>query len=407
MTKVRDNKDAPRYFYELDSLRGVAAFTVVLLHFCLGFPRLWLSHLSLLFPFRLIFAGHQAVVLFFVLSGFVLTLPALRGKQPSYPVFLVKRLLRIYLPYLGALGLALACDFFFHGPARSGLSYPTEWANLTWTSPITGRLLLEQILFLGNYPWAQVNTAFWSLVFELRISLIFPLLLVAVLTLRQRWVLLIGIACTLICFPIALLASRYGHPSTDPRFYYQTVITIHYMMMFLFGSLLAATLEKISAWYEKANRWQIGLCIMAMLLFYDGHLMERLFAILFSLQGHQEKFFFYDQPADWSSMVGSLLLIVIAIHFMPLRNLLRSRLIHYLGKISFSLYLVHGTVLFAMMHLFRLETPIPVLLGIYLIVTLMMTIAFYHGVEVPAIHASKRAGSHRSEHRTVAASVAS
>jgi peptidoglycan/LPS O-acetylase OafA/YrhL len=89
------------HIVELDSLRGVAALIVVFDHF----TRLWreaspstslryISHLPFLEN------GRSAVIMFFVLSGFVLTMPMLAGKGQVYPVYAVRRICRIYLPYV-------------------------------------------------------------------------------------------------------------------------------------------------------------------------------------------------------------------------------------------------------------------------------------------------------------------
>ena len=92
-----------RRFHELDALRGLACVSVVFLHF----HDMWtpkdphtLPHwkqvaLILLAPF---YSGHQAVILFFLLSGLVLALPYTRGKEQSYPVYLARRIVRIYGP---------------------------------------------------------------------------------------------------------------------------------------------------------------------------------------------------------------------------------------------------------------------------------------------------------------------
>ena len=44
--------------------------------------------------------GPEAVILFFVLSGFVLSLPAVNGRPQTYPTFITRRIFRIYVPYL-------------------------------------------------------------------------------------------------------------------------------------------------------------------------------------------------------------------------------------------------------------------------------------------------------------------
>src|SRR4249920_301079 len=54
----------------MDGLRGVAAFVVVLHHFALTFRPELVAAVS---PLTLLFAGHFAVCIFFVISGFVLS----------------------------------------------------------------------------------------------------------------------------------------------------------------------------------------------------------------------------------------------------------------------------------------------------------------------------------------------
>jgi peptidoglycan/LPS O-acetylase OafA/YrhL len=123
---------ASRRFYELDSLRGLAAITVVFDHFI----RIWppeIIHVLDRTPLRLLIAGRQAVILFFLLSGFVFTLPHKRNSPLNYGRFLLKRVRRIYLPYLGALAFAIICDSHFSGRGHLG----NYWINLTWSAPVT------------------------------------------------------------------------------------------------------------------------------------------------------------------------------------------------------------------------------------------------------------------------------
>ncbi len=346
----------------------------------------------------MLFSGHQAVILFFVLSGFVLTLPALRGRQPAYPTFVLKRVLRIYVPYLGALLLALLGDRLFHGSTRAfspaaseWTNYTAGWANLTWTEPITPRLILNHLGFIGNYHWASINTAFWSLIYEMRISLIFPLITFIVLRLRAGWVILIALLCTVAGFPLATLAAHLGFADSSGAFQFQLFRTIHYIAIFLIGSLLAANLHHIHLWYERANRWLIGLVILAAIILYDGRHIAPLLALL-HFHNIGARLFFPDQALDWAPALGSALLIVLAIHLKPLRNVLQSRLIHHLGKVSYSLYLVHGTVLFTLMHLLPQTISLWTLVPTYLVATLLITEIFYRIVEIPSIHLGKRVG---------------
>ena len=81
------------------------------------------------------------------------------------------------------------------------------WINFTWSEPVTLHLVMQHILFLGNYDWSQFNTAFWSLVYEMRISLVFPLIALAVLRLRSLWLIFIAAALSAACFPLVDLFS--------------------------------------------------------------------------------------------------------------------------------------------------------------------------------------------------------
>ena len=74
----------------LDAVRGLASFIVILTHCSSMMPVELRSQLdgpiwSILL--RLFTNGSAAVIIFFVLSGYVLAMPFFRGTPPSYPRF--------------------------------------------------------------------------------------------------------------------------------------------------------------------------------------------------------------------------------------------------------------------------------------------------------------------------------
>src|ERR1700722_7768894 len=180
-------------FIELDSLRGLAALIVVLHHLRLvwqgdaeptsGVLR---SLLTAVNP-----AGNGAVILFFVLSGFVLSLPAAAGRPQPYITFAIRRVFRIYLPYLMALAFAVAGAYWLHGIITRNI-----WFHAFWSEPLNWGLVGRHVLFVGVYNTDQFDNPIWSLVHEMRISLIFPFLCALVLRFKSKWSLAIAFAFT-------------------------------------------------------------------------------------------------------------------------------------------------------------------------------------------------------------------
>src|ERR1700682_5702612 len=113
----------PRIAY-LESIRGLAAVQVLLLHFLAAFaPDLVFSlpagaavagyiHLS---PLYFLYDGYSAVYIFFALSGYVLTRSFVRNlAQPSSQI--LARVIRLGLPALAATLVAAAVMLMFGKP---------------------------------------------------------------------------------------------------------------------------------------------------------------------------------------------------------------------------------------------------------------------------------------------------
>jgi peptidoglycan/LPS O-acetylase OafA/YrhL len=362
-----------RRFYELDSLRGMAAFTVVLHHFSRICPDK-VIHLLIRTPLRVLVAGHQAVILFFFLSGFVLTLPYQKRNRLNYGPFLLKRVCRIYLPYLAALAFAVLCDRYL--PPFTSTSY---WINRTWSEPVTSHLVIQHILFIGNYDWSQFNTAFWSLVYEMRISLVFPLIALAVLRLRSIWLIALAAALSAITFPLVDLFSNVWHLCTQDAAV-NSMLTLHYAAFFIIGSLLAKHLAAINRWYSRLSVVQvtaIALVSFGLYCFGDASSLLQRFSI------PQDLF-------DWLIAVGAVTSIIFAINNRLFHSFLTSRFIHYLGERSYSLYLIHGTILFALIHTVMGHMRLDLLLLLYLATTLLVTEIFYRLIERPTMLLGRR-----------------
>ena len=93
----------------IDSIRAICAGTVVLGHLGLFSDATvhghgWLTLAGRITP--LLFNAPAAVIVFFIISGFVIHLPFHGGRAPDIPSFLTRRLVRVVLPSLIAFVLA-------------------------------------------------------------------------------------------------------------------------------------------------------------------------------------------------------------------------------------------------------------------------------------------------------------
>jgi peptidoglycan/LPS O-acetylase OafA/YrhL len=94
----------PAKIQHLEGLRGIAAVQVVLLHFVTGFLPDTAEHAAP--PLPVLWDGHTAVYVFFLISGAVLTPSFARGG--SWPRQVAKRVVRLGLPIAAAAIIALA-----------------------------------------------------------------------------------------------------------------------------------------------------------------------------------------------------------------------------------------------------------------------------------------------------------
>jgi peptidoglycan/LPS O-acetylase OafA/YrhL len=337
----------------LDGLRGVAAVTVALGHFFFLFPQNRWTGVWKYSPLYVLVAGREAVVVFFVLSGFALYRMMDGQSNRGYAQFAVRRVIRIYGPYLAALGLAVAGNFWLSHGNRAGFS---GWFNQEWPVPVRMNDVVSHVLFLGDYNTAVFNGAFWSLVHEMRISLVFPVLywLMQVEAIRRRAVWGIGVAVVMIVAG-SLLGTSIGQ-------------TIHYAGLFVAGILIAQR--------PGVGVSRVWMCC-GLVLFYYGRGISRLFPAQ------------YADLLDLPVGLGAVILVVWALR----SRWMMSGVAQWLGRRSFSLYLIHITVLLAIVNVLDLRQPHFMLILLYLPLAMLITEGFYQLVERPLLHLSRSFGN--------------
>jgi peptidoglycan/LPS O-acetylase OafA/YrhL len=360
------------HFKELDSLRGLAAITMVFANYSnlfliqsgpyVGAGRFVesLTHTA----FFALVAGHEAVILFFVLSGFVLSLQFLKFQPVNYGSFAIKRVFRIWVPCMASLIAALACGVFLYTGHIHDLS---NWFNTPWSEGVTATGAAGHLLFLGTFKSDRYNPVLWPLVHGLRISLLFPL--IAAFVIRRKWQVNAALAIAIFLFGTvaSVYVVRWG---MRPDF----SLTLAYIGMFILGFLLAQNINAIDRWYAgRSSLTRLGFAVSGFSLYAFSHLLTGRLA------------YFKDLPVA----AGAGMMIVTGICSFRTSAFLKTRIVRFFGDISYSLYLYHAIVLLALTHAFYRIMPISLILTLALATTVLVSRLAYQYVELPAIRYGK------------------
>ncbi|WP_431822221.1 acyltransferase family protein [Burkholderia sp. F1] len=307
----------------LEALRGIAALWVAL-----GHSFIWLSidtesaiwakkvfdihgaQAMLARSVIAVFSGVAAVDIFFVLSGFVLC-RSLVNQSPSVPNyfgFVVKRLFRIFPAFwISLIIVFLYLTLLF--PGYAAFSEATRWFNGWYTQPITA----QQIIGDATMQPPALNPNAWTLSVELLASLMLP---VVVLVIGAR-----GIWSSVAAFAVTFVLA--WHYEMSPWSIW------HYLYMFVLGVIVS-----MKAQPDFAKRYSKVLV--------PGSLAMILAASTFFPLAHTI-------PVDTLVSVGTALLIwcIDAGSEHSLLKILDSNAARFLGRISYSFYLLHFIVLYA------------------------------------------------------------
>lgn len=325
------------YKPEIDGLRGIAVLLVLLTHMQLGMT-----------------GGFIGVDVFFVISGYLITAIVLNGitqQKFSFIEFYSKRFVRLYPALIVIViitfiaGLMLADPVMLKNLVRSG-KYVLWSASNIYFSKHQGYFDVgaDQQVFLHT----------WSLGVEWQFYLIWPVLMWLALKISKR-------------FLVILLA----------------LITL--------GSLIASqimvTLDAVNAYYQMPSRaFELG--IGGLLVFIYGRTCKPLYAVLLTCIGlvliiYPAYVYLPSTPfpglaAFWPCL-GAALCIYGAKGF-NYGNVLQLSPLVYVGKISYSVYLVHWPLLvFYSYYIFR-PLNLSEKLALFTI-SLGLGAMLYHGIE--------------------------
>lgn len=339
----RTGADAERR--PLTAIRGFAALWVVGHHWQPLFTRIGLFAPGMGAAWKLFAPGFLAVDFFFALSGFILAAVYARFDPRQMPGFLLKRCCRIYplnLAILAAMAveqlIRLAC-----GAPLAGRPFAALPSIALLVQPFTGDAMV----------W---NAPAWSLGVELVCYLIFPLMLLPLR--RAPAVLVWTTAALLLCAEYRLLP-----------FFADTQVGGRAVLRGLTGFGLGMAL------------WRGSELVRLGPVAAGGISLAVLIGIARALA---------TMHWGWIGCLGPLLIFALAYDAGPLASLLRRGVCVWLGRVSFSIYLLHLPLIMLLRSLLPpMALPLPRAVAPYAWALLLLALLLglseltYRYIEVP------------------------
>ena len=363
---MRSKSDQTRVT-QLDGLRGLAALVVVACHVVSTLPGIGTAvsgnrsaglntaeTWAVFSPLHVLWNGTPAVHVFFVLSGFVLVLPFSRpGAARSWAQYYAKRFFRLYLPAWASLAVAVALMTII---PRSASPLQSPWADIYVTNPSVGQILKDGLLLLNA---STINTPLWSLKWEVLFSLLLPAYVLIALRWRRFWYVKIG---------IALLLAAVGA--------LQHLDWLSYLPIFAIGAVLGAERTRIRELTQSWPRVAWFLVAAAGLFLANAEWISR------------------EQPipgVEAVVTVGATLIVLLFISCGSAKRLGNTAVAQWLGRVSFSLYLVHLPIILAGVTPLR-SVSLPLALAVSVAASFVIAELFYRFVEQPSHRLSMAVG---------------
>jgi peptidoglycan/LPS O-acetylase OafA/YrhL len=324
---------SPGKLVPLEGLRGIAAAIVVLYHLVLGFTPKGVGKVphghgfwDTIAQFGLgLLNGGAAVAVFFVLSGFILSLPFARDRRVIKVIIaLLKR-----WPRLAAL-TTIACLFAWAAITLSHDNYKQAagvigagWMATHGNAPLDGQELswfgaLKEGLFDAFAGDVHFDSPLWTMRIELFGS--FAVFLAApILFAIRSWPLRLALTAA------AMLAAGSAYPFT-------------YLSDFLVGTLLAMLFAENKL--PNVSNWQAAIAVLAGIYLFSFTYEQKLLIhapIKAVIPAGDTSHFVWD--------IGAVLLIGVLLGNPFLRRIFSKTWAVWLGLLSFPIYLLHGPIM--------------------------------------------------------------
>ncbi len=333
-------KGIPNRLLFLDGLRGFACLQVVLAHFMSAFYQgiSWQQpayfHYSwekdfINTPLSFFFNGFSAVAVFFLISGAALTY-SFENVPRNIFRNAARRVTRLVIPIIASVLFAFALFLLFPDASlRADQLAHADWMGDRngYTASQIFRDIFDNLVFgykelslFAPFPDIaaslqsrdySLNTPLWTMHVELYGSFLVILLVALRSMSRPLYLLLLAVSIS--------------------------VWIVHPMVLFIVGHLCARIFQRQGPTRQRLSVQILALCSIAFgILEVTGlgpPFMNDIYDFLSTLTLYKNY--------DWPSQAGAFFIFGGVLFSLPIRKLLETRLFLGLGKISFSLYLLH------------------------------------------------------------------
>ncbi len=343
------------WLLEIDGLRAVAALSVVLTHYHLNIPE---AHLSFLWPPAGFPFACVGVILFFVISSFLLALLMTREYYETNRInlvsFFIRRILRIWPLYFFIIGIAYLelapwglLSFWPFSPIPS-----ETWLRLM-------NRLWTYFCFISNWDLAFYKfnglfdaiphefTILWSIAIEEQFYLFFPFMMILWFKFTH---LRVWIPTTLICIAILTryLFVHYPVQLAPPGMGGMYYCTLTYLDVFVYGAMAGMMFyrdkTKTGILHKMLHLPGFGLILATILLVLSWVWRNDVlypYSVLCIIAYHLFGF-----------ILAIGILWILAHPSAVISRLLRSSILRFLGSISYGIYVWHLIVLRIINQLF-------------------------------------------------------
>ncbi|MDY7989747.1 acyltransferase [Paenibacillus polymyxa] len=366
----------------LEGLRGVASLLVVFNHFIVAFyPAAYFMNkeqihtkngIEMLIgqtPFNILFTGNLSVCIFFVLSGYVLSYYYfLNGNLNVITSNAYRRYFRLLSPvFISSLisFIFIKLSLFFNLEA-SRLTFSGAWLGELWKTDASlisfFKTTLYDVFINGD---STYNTVLWTMSWEFKGSFLIFAVVAIFGRSNYRW----------LVYPIVMILTFNS-----------------YYLVFIAGMVLAD--YKASDFKIKnilSNPFLNGILILIGLYLgsYPMNYRGSIYSLISDLS--------WADPVRFH-MIGATILLFLIINLQVFQNFFANRFFVYLGRISFSMYLLHVIVigsfscyLFMKMYpYFSYSTSVIITFAISMLLIFIISHLFSIFVDEPSVRVLKK-----------------